>query len=189
MIFLYSLSKKRINTHTPQEKEHKKQSIEKLIDQKCAEKKQEIESFFNNKNPATQKALKAKYKDVIAQKESDLRLWESYKNIFKHEAVGFFDVNYFFPQVKNGFDVVIGNPPYGASYSTAQKNYFLSSYQSAKSIKGVQKGSIDTFSLFTEKGLSFCNSQAALAYIVPLAITSSDAMTGLHNFTKKQQAY
>ena len=173
------------NTHTPQEKEHKKQSIEKLIDQKCAEKKQEIESFFNNKNPATQKALKAKYKDVIAQKESDLRLWESYKNIFKHEAVGFFDVNYFFPQVKNGFDVVIGNPPYGASYSTAQKNYFLSSYQSAKSIKGVQKGSIDTFSLFTEKGLSFCNSQAALAYIVPLAITSSDAVTGLHNLILK----
>ena len=124
------------NTHTPQEKEHKKQAIEKLIDQKCAEKKQEIESFFNNKNPATQKALKAKYKDVIAQKESDLLLWESYKNVFKHEAVGFFDIKYFFPQVKDGFDVVIGNPPYVLVQSLDISTTLKSNYNSFSVAQG-----------------------------------------------------
>jgi adenine-specific DNA-methyltransferase len=152
------------NTHTPQEKEHKKQAIEKLIDQKCAEKKQEIESFFNNKNPATQKALKAKYKDVIAQKESDLLLWESYKNVFKHEAVGFFDIKYFFPQVKEGFDVVIGNPPYvlvqNLDVSTTLKNYYNSF--------DVAQYKTDLYHLFIEKSVFLSNKSTGLvSFITP----------------------
>ena len=47
-----------------------------------------------------------------AKYENDLRLWQSYTNIFKNDTVGFFDTKYFFPQAADGFDVVIGNPPY-----------------------------------------------------------------------------
>lgn len=38
--------------------------------------------------------------------------WQSYKNIFIEKTVEFFNTKYFFPAVKEGFDVVIGNPPY-----------------------------------------------------------------------------
>ena len=33
--------------------------------------------------------------------------------MFKNEPVGFFSIHYFFPECKDGFDVVIANPPYG----------------------------------------------------------------------------
>lgn len=166
------------NTHTPQEKEHKKQAIEKLIDQKCAEKKQESENFFNNKNPATQKALKAKYKDVIAQKESDLLLWESYKNVFKHEAVGFFDIKYFFPQVKEGFDVVIGNPPY-LDYREIEQ----------KTIKATKDYSLyfnsnrpNLYLFFIEKSIYLLKNNGRLSFINPAFFLSIDSAFGLRRF-------
>lgn len=38
--------------------------------------------------------------------------WKSYNNVFKHKPVDFFGIEYFFPMAKDGFDIVIGNPPY-----------------------------------------------------------------------------
>jgi hypothetical protein len=83
--------------------------------------------------------------------------------------------------VKDGFDVVLGNPPYGAGFSEKEKKYFLQNYESAKTIKGKQKGSTDTFSLFIEQGYCLLQEGGNLSYIVPLTITSGESMTGLHN--------
>ena len=77
--------------------------------------------------------------------------------------------------VFNGFDLIIGNPPYGVSLSDDEKKYFKDSYKSAKSIPHVQKGSLDTYTLFIERGLQFTKQNANLFYIVPMSITSSDA--------------
>ncbi|MEK7264101.1 MAG: N-6 DNA methylase [Bacteroidota bacterium] len=80
-----------------------------------------------------------------------------------------------------GFDIVIGNPPYGAVFSTEDKKHFQQQYESAKTIPEKQKGSLDSFSIFIDAGICLCNSNATLSYIVPLAVTSSEAMAGLHN--------
>ena len=77
--------------------------------------------------------------------------------------------------VFNGFDLIIGNPPYGVSLSDEEKKYFKDSYKSAKSIPHIQKGSLDTYTLFIERGLQFTKRNANLFYIVPMSITSSDA--------------
>ena len=79
-----------------------------------------------------------------------------------------------------GFDIVIGNPPYGAKLNVIDKFFFQARYETAKSIKGVQKGSLDTFSLFIELGHNLANLGGNLHYIVPISITSSDSMTGVH---------
>lgn len=84
-------------------------------------------------------------------------------------------------EVKDGFDIVIGNPPYGATYSEAEKRYFKDNYQSAKTIPNKQKGSLDTFTLFIEQGFNSLKKNGCLTFIVPIAITSSDSMTGIHN--------
>ena len=78
------------------------------------------------------------------------------------------------------FDVVIWNPPYGATIGASNKDYFTKYFESTKTIKNVQKGSLDTFTLFIERGYQLCNSFGNLQYIVPLSITSSDSMTGIH---------
>lgn len=49
---------------------------------------------------------------------------------------------------KEGFDIVIGNPPYGAKYDDETKKYYKKNYKTTNSIRGVQKGSLDTYTLF-----------------------------------------
>jgi len=86
------------------------------------------------------------------------------------------------PHEQNGgFDIVLGNPPYGASYPDEHKKAFKEKYQSAKTIPGIQKGSLDTFSLFIERGFNLLRKGGGLDFIVPLSVVSSDSMTGLHN--------
>ncbi len=79
------------------------------------------------------------------------------------------------------FDVVIGNPPYGASTSASEKEYFKANYLTTKSIKNIQKGSLDTYSLFIELGHKILSKNGSLIYIIPISITSSESMTATHN--------
>lgn len=76
---------------------------------------------------------------------------------------------------------MIGNPPYGAKLSDEDKRTFKKTYRSAQTIKGKQKGSLDTYSLFIELGYNLSHRNGISAFIVPMGITSSEAMTGLHH--------
>lgn len=81
---------------------------------------------------------------------------------------------------KEGFDIVIGNPPYGAKYDNQTKRYYQDTYITAKSISGVQKASLDTYTLFIELGYNLLKKNGSFAYIVPISLTSSDSLTGVH---------
>ncbi|PDP66763.1 Eco57I restriction-modification methylase domain-containing protein, partial [Prevotella intermedia] len=39
---------------------------------------------------------------------------------------------------KEGFDIVIGNPPYGAKYDNQTKRYYKKTYVTANSIRALQ---------------------------------------------------
>ena len=114
-----------------------------------------------------------KYNQVKNISQKPFVLWQlSFPNVFKDN---------------HGFDILIGNPPYGAKISENDKKIYKRNYQATKTIKGVQKGSTDTFTLFIEKGISLLkNNNATLDYIVPMSVTSSDAMTALHKIIEKQ---
>jgi hypothetical protein len=105
-------------------------------------------------------------------------------NPFADEPAKWFEPEWMFG-IKDGFDIVIGNPPYGGSYPIEQKKYFHTNYISAKTIKDIQKGSLDTYSLFIEKGFNLLNKNGDLCLIVPISITSSDSMTGLHKILEE----
>jgi hypothetical protein len=87
--------------------------------------------------------------------------------------------------VTDGFDIVIGNPPYGAKYDQEHKKYFLDNYITAKTVKGKHKGSLDTYTLFIEKGFNLLKINGNLIFIVPISITSSDSVENLHNLLEK----
>ncbi len=63
---------------------------------------------------------------------------------------------------KDGFDVVIGNPPYVSAISIQQKDkeYYKKNFISAK-------GRLDTYGLFTEKALKLCKNGGLLSFIIP----------------------
>ncbi|MGJ4925962.1 Eco57I restriction-modification methylase domain-containing protein [Bradyrhizobium sp. HKCCYLS2038] len=60
------------------------------------------------------------------------------------------------------FDAVVGNPPYGADYSDAEKEYFQGKF-------AYRKGKPETYLFFIEQGLSLLKAGGVLGYIVPNA--------------------
>jgi type I restriction-modification system DNA methylase subunit len=61
---------------------------------------------------------------------------------------------------KGGFDVVIGNPPYGAEISKEDQKFYLSNFLTP-SYK------LDTYSVFIEKAFSLIKNDGFICYIVP----------------------
>jgi adenine-specific DNA-methyltransferase len=133
------------------------------------------------------KILREKLSDVLKSQglpletAENLSKWDPYN---QNTSSPFFDTEWMFG-IKNGFNVVIGNPPYGALSKPEDKKYFKDHYITTKTIKNYQKGSLDTYTIFIEAGYNFCSKNGNLIYIVPISITSSDSLTGVHNLLEK----
>ncbi|MDL0080330.1 Eco57I restriction-modification methylase domain-containing protein [Helicobacter zhangjianzhongii] len=127
---------------------------------------------------------------VFSQDEqSPLTSWNPYD---PHSVAGFFDSEYMFGL--SGFDIVIGNPPYGATYPAEHKPIFKKHYKSARTINEreakrlyptqwqdkLQVGSLNTYSLFIEQSYNHCATQGIVSLIVPMSVTASESMQGLH---------
>ena len=80
---------------------------------------------------------------------------------------------------------MIGNPPYGAKTTEKEKQLYKQYYEAAKTYVGISKGSTDTFAVFVNLGYNLLAKNGNLSYIIPMAVTSSDAMTTLHNLLEK----
>ncbi|MCT7485604.1 N-6 DNA methylase [Aliarcobacter cryaerophilus] len=61
---------------------------------------------------------------------------------------------------QGGFDIVIGNPPYGATLNKEEKEYFYSKFETVEY-------QLDTYTLFMEKAHKILKTNAKLAFIVP----------------------
>ncbi|KAA6334356.1 hypothetical protein EZS27_017318 [termite gut metagenome] len=75
-----------------------------------------------------------------------------------------FDFKLFFSEVwkkRDGFDMVIGNPPYGAKLSTQEKILLKNMYPD------VHMRTPDTFNYFISKGLSLLKQDKTISFIVP----------------------
>lgn len=66
-----------------------------------------------------------------------------------------------------GFDVVIGNPPYGAELSRQEFNYLKQKYVSAEY-------KIDTYGLFIERGLDLLKNGGYFGFIIPNTILTNN---------------
>jgi len=120
------------------------------------------------KQELTEQGIHVDFKDMDLSANSQFFLWHTW----------FHDV--FSRPSKEGFDIVIGNPPYGAKYDNQTKRYYKNTYVTANSIRGLQKGSLDTYTLFIELGYNLLRQNGCFAYIVPISLTSSDSLTGVH---------
>ena len=161
-------------------------------------------TFFDSMLDVYRKNLRDKLTEYYACPEHDkkMQLRKDIADIVKHELVEqgihidfedmdlsansqFFLWHTWFHDVfsrpsKKGFDIVIGNPPYGAKYDNQTKRYYKNTYVTANSIRGLQKGSLDTYTLFIELGYNLLRKNGSFAYIVPISLTSSDSLTGVH---------
>jgi type I restriction-modification system DNA methylase subunit len=67
-----------------------------------------------------------------------------------------------FPEImkRGGFDVVVGNPPYGAEFTIEEKKFFNKSYQ-------VSEYQLDSYILFLEKCIELLKNKGVVGLIVP----------------------
>lgn len=79
-----------------------------------------------------------------------------------------------------GFDAVIGNPPYGATFGDAEANYFRSKYR-------VFGGARDVYTCFMEMGLSQLRSGGRFSFIVPSAWLGGPEYIRLRQLLLEQQ--
>lgn len=130
--------------------------------------RKKIDMAVKNLIVANNPSLEKKVKVLDLQNNTKFFLWHTYfKDVFTRSS-------------DNGFDIVIGNPPYGAKYDNQTKRYYKNTYLTANSIKGIQKGSLDTYTLFIELGFNLLRRNGCFAYIVPISLTSSESLTGVH---------
>ncbi|MCK4358944.1 MAG: Eco57I restriction-modification methylase domain-containing protein [Candidatus Cloacimonetes bacterium] len=120
------------------------------------------------------------HKDSFSNKIAvELTNW----NPFKDDSTGWFDPKWMFG-IKDGFDVVIGNPPYLSAVTMARntqiKKYFKKHYTLAT-------GSYDIYILFLLKGVELINDLGTYSWIIPNKFLIADYAKNTKNFliTKK----
>jgi type I restriction-modification system DNA methylase subunit len=74
-----------------------------------------------------------------------------------------------------GFDIVIGNPPYGATLNKNEKNYFYSKFETVEY-------QLDTYTLFMEKAHKILQIDGKLAFIVPSTWLTMFYFKGLRKY-------
>ena len=110
-------------------------------------------------------------RDILELDAEDKKKFLSW-NPFENKSTDFFD-----SEIQFGtkfFDIVIGNPPYGAKISAEDKKYFKENYKYAN------QGSLDTYKIFIEKGFNLLDKNGNLNFIVPMSVTSGKSNIALH---------
>jgi adenine-specific DNA-methyltransferase len=93
-----------------------------------------------------------------------------------------FEWRFEFPEVLNdegdfvGFDVVIGNPPYGVRFSTIEKQFLLNWYSTID----------DIYSIFIEKGMDISKDTGTLALIIPIFWLTGDNYLATRKLIKQK---
>ena len=107
--------------------------------------------------------------DFAPEDAIQLAAWNPYD---QNTSSPFFDPEWMFG-IKGGFDLVIGNPPYGHTINE-NKDYFIKYYISSE-------GKHEIYKYFIEKGLSLLKTNGLLSFI------TSDTWTSLGYFKKLRQ--
>lgn len=120
------------------------------------DEKNDLERQFTN----LQNKLWNTAKDWVTSKDAELyqRLLEF--NPFEDKSCSWFDPWWMFG-VKDGFDIVIGNPPYGAKLTKDEKTKFKALYSD------VHMRTPDTFNYFISKSFTILKQNGVLSFIVP----------------------
>jgi hypothetical protein len=103
-------------------------------------------------------------------------LWDSYKNIFSHQAIGFYETKYIFPSAIDGFDIVIANPPYVSEKGRKEMFRQIASHPFGKKY---YKGKMDLFYFFIHAGLDLLKDRGILSFITTnyyLTATNADKL-------------
>lgn len=129
--------------------------------------KMQDELYFT-KDHESKKEIKKRMQEIydkiiIHQLDGNPKAMKDYQIIKNQAKKPFVLWQLYFPKIfqeNNGFDIVIGNPPYIGFQRVPNKEYLNSHYFTAS-------GKYDFYVVFIEKGMNLLNDKGALTYICP----------------------
>lgn len=148
--------------------------IHRLIDSKVDQQLKYVQGLISHSDERYKAALAKTHKKSIDAHARILTLWASYKNLFENKPVGFFDPKYFFPGIKEGFDIVIGNPPY------VKEDINKAAFDGLRDSECYQ-GKMDLWYLFGCRGIDLLVDNGVLSFIAINNWTTNDGASKFRN--------
>lgn len=117
----------------------------------------EFPAVFNREVEVEKEDLKAlaKKAKIHAKKAMEYATELEEKLSFVSEPIEYYET-----YKSGGFDIVIGNPPYGAIFNSNEVDYLKTNYVCTKR-------RVESYTLFVEKALWLLNEQGEFSYIIP----------------------
>ena len=175
------IAKKRQTCHSLFENpeiEPTKQALTEIRHEHFAAKTANRKSTLRQKDKELREKLArllAEDNDFAPADAKQLAEWNPYD---QNAVADFFDPKWMFG-VSDGFDIVIGNPPYLRIQELRKTNNKLADYLS-KMYKSAT-GSFDLYVTFVERGLKLVKPTGVIYYIMPVKWTNSSFGKGLRN--------
>lgn len=194
-----------VQTYRDAESKEQKREMEELIDSI----KKDFRSYISPNDPKYKKLSKLrgdlfnlsktkelfdegkkKNKDTkkkIEKLSNDIRKLETSIEEIKTNKVyeNAFEWRFEFPEILNadgdfiGFDIVIGNPPYGAQFNDQEKKYIREAYKS-------YQYKYDSYVYFIELGINLLKSNGILEYITPILWLTLDNCYPIRSIITKE---
>lgn len=135
-----------------------------------------------DKELRNQIAEKLKDQGLPVESAKKLATWDPYD---QNASSAFFDPEWMF-DIQDGFDLVIGNPPYLRVQGIRESNprfadWLSKNYESAT-------GSFDLYAIFTERGIQLTSENGLVNYIMPVKWTNAAFGKGLRGFLLKNRS-
>ncbi len=171
---------------SPKEKTRLREQIESLIEEKIDQNEKTLAQQRGTDLAVAshRKELAKRNQAAVARQEYEIALWESYRNLFarRNDFVRFFDIRYFFPEVKTGFDILIGNPPYKQiqTFPKDKKDEWVAQNFKTYAASG------DIYCLFYERGAKLLKPGGHLCYITSNKWMRADYGEALREFLATQ---
>ncbi len=96
----------------PKQKNALRERIRHLVEGQAHQAFERINRLVLHTEENARKALETRHGKAIGDLTRVGNAWRSYANLFSGDPVDFFEPKYIFPDAADGFDIVIGNPPY-----------------------------------------------------------------------------
>ncbi len=132
--------------------------------------------LLENKIAAAQSNTQA---ELIRSQALKIAQWDIYN---QNAQADWFDMDWMFG-IQDGFDVVIGNPPY-AGLRTGLISEDIIQY--ARANFKLADGQFDYYTLFLEKGSNLLNSHGVICYIIPKTIVSNQNFENARSFIRNE---